>query len=144
MRKQCIALWSCESQHYGAPHKTNVYFIPVSAPIPMAFPAASGTGRAAPFSPLYKDTSVPAKKLTFEESLKQLESIVATLEKGSCSLDESLKQFSSGIAAIKNCESHLSRARGTVRELLTGENGEMIERLIGENARVFLGEEEEA
>ena len=36
------------------------------------------------------------KKQSFEESIGQLESIVAQLEKGECGLDQSLKLFEEG------------------------------------------------
>jgi exodeoxyribonuclease VII, small subunit len=46
----------------------------------------------------------------FEESIKELEKIVKTLEKGEPSLDESLKKFEKGISLIKVCQKKLESA----------------------------------
>ena len=46
----------------------------------------------------------------FEESIKELEKIVKTLEEGEPSLDESLKKFEKGISLIKVCQKELESA----------------------------------
>ena len=58
----------------------------------------------------------------FEESIKELEKIVKTLEEGEPSLDESLKKFEKGISLIKVCQKELEAAENKIKELT--EDGE--------------------
>ncbi len=53
----------------------------------------------------------------FEESIKELEKIVKTLEDGEPSLDESLKKFEKGITLIKVCQKELESAENKIKEL---------------------------
>ena len=53
----------------------------------------------------------------FEESIKELEKIVKTLEDGEPSLDESLKNFEKGINLIKVCQKELESAENKIKEL---------------------------
>jgi exodeoxyribonuclease VII small subunit len=62
------------------------------------------------------------KKINFEESLAELESIVDLLETGDLSLEESLKNFEKGITLTRNCQTALSEADQTVK-VLTEKNG---------------------
>lgn len=50
------------------------------------------------------------KKKSFEESLKELETIVAKLESGELILEQSLEQFEVGTKLYKECKSQLSIA----------------------------------
>jgi exodeoxyribonuclease VII small subunit len=50
------------------------------------------------------------KKKNFEESLKELESIVSKLESGDISLEQSLEQFEIGTKLYKECKEQLSVA----------------------------------
>jgi exodeoxyribonuclease VII small subunit len=70
---------------------------------------------------------VADQPLTFEEAMSRLESIVADLESGTFSLEESLKKFEEGIALGKTCREFLQRADVRVRTLMMGENGEATE-----------------
>ena len=47
------------------------------------------------------------KKKTFEEAMTELEAIVAKLEKGSLTLDESIAAFQEGIGLSKYCNAIL-------------------------------------
>ena len=58
----------------------------------------------------------------FEDSIKELEKIVKTLEEGEPSLDESLKKFEKGISLIKVCQKELESAENKIKELT--EDGE--------------------
>tara|TARA_B100001996_G_scaffold301398_1_gene241939 strand:+ start:91 stop:306 length:216 start_codon:yes stop_codon:yes gene_type:complete len=58
----------------------------------------------------------------FEESIKELEEIVKTLEEGEPGLDESLKRFEKGISLIKVCQKELESAENKIKELT--EDGE--------------------
>ena len=61
-----------------------------------------------------------AKKDTvnFESSLKKLEQIVAKLEDGDISLEDSVKSFEEGIGLVKECQKQLSAAELKVKKLL--------------------------
>ena len=59
----------------------------------------------------------PTQIAEFEKSLDELESLVAKMEQGDQSLDESLKSFERGIALFRNCQSALEQAELRVRLL---------------------------
>ncbi|MDD5427935.1 MAG: exodeoxyribonuclease VII small subunit [Candidatus Omnitrophica bacterium] len=61
--------------------------------------------------------------MKFEEALKRLEKIVADLEDGSLSLDESLEKYEEGIKLSKACSKKLEVARKKVEILLKNEDG---------------------
>ncbi len=50
-------------------------------------------------------------KLNYEDSVKKLEEIVAKLEKGNLSLEESLKLYEEGAVLSENCRKMLSDAK---------------------------------
>lgn len=54
----------------------------------------------------------------FEQSLNELEELVARMESGEQSLDDSLKSFERGIALFRNCQGALEQAELRVRLLL--------------------------
>lgn len=57
------------------------------------------------------------KTIHFEKSLAELENIVQQLEKGELSLDDSLKQFESGIVLARNCQEILRNAEQKIKIL---------------------------
>ena len=63
------------------------------------------------------------KTIPFEENLAALESIVAQLESGELSLEDSLKQFEQGIALTRACQESLAAAEQKVQVLMS-KNGE--------------------
>ncbi|HKT31818.1 MAG TPA: exodeoxyribonuclease VII small subunit [Gammaproteobacteria bacterium] len=58
----------------------------------------------------------------FETALKELEKIVAALEKGNLSLDAALRQFERGIALTRQCQMALKKAELKVEMLV--QNGD--------------------
>jgi Exodeoxyribonuclease VII small subunit (EC 3.1.11.6) len=66
------------------------------------------------------------KTPNFEKSLEQLESLVAQLESGELSLEDSLKTFEQGIKLTRSCQSALQEAEQKVELLLKEENGKLI------------------
>lgn len=60
---------------------------------------------------------------TFEESLKQLETIVDQLEKGDLPLEESLKLFEKGVGLSGVCKQELDAAEGKVQTLIKQRDG---------------------
>lgn len=57
----------------------------------------------------------------FEDSIKELEKIVESLEKGDCGLSESLDLFEKGIKLSKECSEMLDKAEKRVSVLIGGE-----------------------
>jgi exodeoxyribonuclease VII small subunit len=86
-------------------------------------------------SPKSGDDSAPR---TFEKALTELELTIEALEKPDLSLDASLDLFEKGVTLIKTCDTHLKKAQGRVQELLKGENGEFVEKIIGPTLESFL------
>lgn len=70
----------------------------------------------------------PDKKsiVSFEDSLGELEQIVARLEAGERPLDESLALYEKGVTALKQCHLILDRAEKRIRRLVQGPNGEPV------------------
>ena len=56
--------------------------------------------------------------LAFEKSLKELEALVATMEQGNLSLEESLQHFERGIQLTRACQQALKAAEQKVEILL--------------------------
>lgn len=61
----------------------------------------------------------------FEESLKKLEAIVAQMERGDTSLEESIKLFEEGTKLAEQCKQQLAEAEGKVEILIKQRNGTM-------------------
>jgi exodeoxyribonuclease VII small subunit len=53
----------------------------------------------------------------FESSLDELEKLVARMEQGELSLDDSLKSFERGISLYRNCQNALEQAQLRVKLL---------------------------
>ena len=64
-----------------------------------------------------------AEEPTFEQSLAELEEIVAQLEAGEKPLDESLVLYEKGVAALKRCHAILDTAEQRIRVLVKGADG---------------------
>lgn len=56
----------------------------------------------------------------FEKALQELEGLVARMESGELSLDDSLGNFERGIALYRQCQRALDQADLKVRQLLDG------------------------
>ena len=63
------------------------------------------------------------KNLSFEESMKQLENIVAELEKNEKPLDETIQLFEEGLHLVKNCDEKLQAFEAKVNELVKNSGG---------------------
>lgn len=57
------------------------------------------------------------ENINFEEALAELETLVAQMEGGDLSLDESLKAFERGVRLTRQCQQVLSAAELKVRTL---------------------------
>ncbi|MBR2405863.1 MAG: exodeoxyribonuclease VII small subunit [Clostridia bacterium] len=60
-------------------------------------------------------------ELTFETAMARLEEIVALLEGGNCTLDESLKLFEEGTKLTAFCSELLKNAEQKIVQLTQGE-----------------------
>ena len=65
--------------------------------------------------------------MNFEQSLKRLDEIVKSLEKGDVSLSDSMSLFEEGTALIKNCGKMLDEVEQKVVMLRKGADGAPIE-----------------
>jgi len=63
--------------------------------------------------------------VTFEESLKQLETIVAQLERGDLPLEDSIRLFEEGMNLSAACKTQLEEAEGKVERLVKRRDGAM-------------------
>lgn len=62
------------------------------------------------------------KSIDFEKKLDQLEVLVTDMEKGTLSLEESLKAFEDGIKITRECQQALKDAEQKVELLTRGSN----------------------
>ena len=63
-------------------------------------------------------------ELTFEQAMTRLEQIVATLEGGRCTLDDSLKLFEEGTKLTAYCAEQIKSAEQKIIKLTAVENGD--------------------
>ena len=67
------------------------------------------------------------KKINFESSLKELDSIVKKLEDENINLEDSVKSFEEGVNLVKQCQKQLQDAELKVKKLLDdGSSSEII------------------
>jgi exodeoxyribonuclease VII small subunit len=66
-------------------------------------------------------------KMTFEESMKQLEKIVEDLESGELPLDKALKKFEEGVRLSKFCSDKLEETEKKITLLLKDPEGNLQE-----------------
>jgi len=86
-------------------------------------------------------TELSSGAVSFEESLAGLEKIVSALEHDDLTLASALASFEQGIGLMRVCEQHLRNAEGKLRELLKGENGDIVEKILGSSSATFDNEE---
>ena len=72
----------------------------------MANDTASGTGSPADLA-----------GISFEDALRELETIVASLERGDVSLDDAITAFERGTALKAHCQGRLEEARMKVEQI---------------------------
>jgi exodeoxyribonuclease VII small subunit len=64
------------------------------------------------------------KELTFEEKIKELETIVTELENGNVNLDDAIKKYSRAMELSKECSDKLNEVTETVNKILN-DNGKL-------------------
>ena len=63
------------------------------------------------------------RKPTFEEALKQLETLAEQIERGQVGLEESIKKYEEGMALVKQCREILAKAEHRIQQLHEGPDG---------------------
>lgn len=61
--------------------------------------------------------------LSFEDALKELETIVSRLESGDVALDDSIKLYTRGDALRAQCEARLKDAQARIEKISLGADG---------------------
>ena len=64
------------------------------------------------------------KEMSFERSLKELETIVARLERGDVELEESIAIYERGAALREHCDRLLKQAEAKVEKLTVSSDGQ--------------------
>ena len=72
----------------------------------------------------------------FEQSLLELEALVAKLEQGDVPLEEALKTFERGVALTRQCQTALRTAQQKVEVLLARNGDETIQSFADDDAEV--------
>lgn len=67
--------------------------------------------------------STEIKDLSFEDALKELETIVENLERGDAPLEESIAIYQRGAALKAHCESQLKSAQMKVEKIVLSNDG---------------------
>lgn len=69
---------------------------------------------------------IPAdiKKMSFEDALVELESIVGDLEQGSNKLDAAIGAYERGTLLKKHCETKLREAKARIEKISVGADGQ--------------------
>ncbi len=65
----------------------------------------------------------PIDELSFEVALKELEVIVAQLERGEVDLEDSIALYERGQALKTHCDKKLKSAEGRLEKIVLGANG---------------------
>ncbi len=61
--------------------------------------------------------------LSFEDALKELETIVQQLERGQVKLDEAIAIYERGVALKRHCEKKLAEAKAKVEKITLSADG---------------------
>ncbi len=83
-----------------------------------------------------------AKGPSFEKAMRDLEEVVAKLEGDELTLQQALEYFENGVKLMRVCDTHLKSAEGKLKELLRGEDGEFVEKVLGITLESVVGNEE--
>jgi exodeoxyribonuclease VII small subunit len=64
------------------------------------------------------------EKMSFEDAIKELTSIVGKIEQGQVPLQDSLEQYEKGMALIKHCRTILQKAEKRIDKITEEKNAE--------------------
>jgi exodeoxyribonuclease VII small subunit len=65
------------------------------------------------------------KKPSFEEALKQLETIAEQIEQGKIGLEESIDKYEQGMSLLKHCREILAKAELRIQQLQERSDGSL-------------------
>lgn len=68
-------------------------------------------------------TETPVENMSFEQAMKELETVVGKLERGDVALDASISLYERGARLKKRCEDELKRAEEKVAAITLDANG---------------------
>ncbi len=68
-------------------------------------------------------TDTPVEEMSFEQAMKELETVVDQLERGDVALDASITLYERGAALKKRCEAELKRAEEKVAAITLDAEG---------------------
>ncbi len=69
-------------------------------------------------------SDTPVEKMSFEDAMAELESVVGQLERGDVALENSIKLYERGAALKAHCEKKLKEAEERVAQITLGEDGQ--------------------
>ncbi|QDY70035.1 exodeoxyribonuclease VII small subunit [Qingshengfaniella alkalisoli] len=69
-------------------------------------------------------TDTPIEQMTFEQAMKELETVVGQLESGDVELDKSIALYERGAKLKAHCEAKLKAAEEKVAAITLDENGQ--------------------
>lgn len=69
-------------------------------------------------------TDTPIEQMTFEQAMKELETVVGQLERGDVALDQSIALYERGAVLKKRCEDELKRAEEKVAAVTLDADGQ--------------------
>jgi exodeoxyribonuclease VII small subunit len=64
------------------------------------------------------------KEMSFEDAMKELETVVARLESGDVPLEESIRLYERGAVLKEHCQKKLAEAEEKVAQITLDENGQ--------------------
>ena len=67
----------------------------------------------------------PIEKLSFEEALVELETIVRDLESGQAPLESSIEAYERGIKLKEHCEAKLNDAKAKIEKITVSKDGKV-------------------
>ena len=68
-------------------------------------------------------TQTPVEDMSFEQAMKELETVVGQLERGDVALDDSITLYERGALLKKRCEAELKRAEEKVAAITLDAGG---------------------
>lgn len=71
------------------------------------------------------DDAKGSPRLSFEQALARLEQLVAAIEQGKVSLEESIDKYAEGVELVKQCRAILDRAEKKIQLLGRGGDGQL-------------------
>lgn len=71
------------------------------------------------------NASANPDKLTFEQALERLETLVAQIEQGEVPLEESIEKYAQGVGLIQQCRAILDQAESKIQLLAADAKGKL-------------------